>query len=80
MRLTVGIGLHLGIEDDLNDAFAIAKIDEDDPAVVAAAVHPSHEDHFFSCVGSREMPAVMGSFDFGYKVGQGSTSLSCLTC
>ena len=49
--LPVGIGLGLRVEDDLNDAFAVAQIDEDDPAVVAAAMHPAHQDHFFSCVG-----------------------------
>ena len=52
MRLAVGLGLHLGVEDDLNDALAIAKIDEDDPAMIAPAVHPTHQDHFFSCVGT----------------------------
>ncbi len=31
------------IEDDLHEAFAIPQVDEDDPAVVAATVHPAHQ-------------------------------------
>ena len=71
MGLPVGIGMGLRVEDDLNDAFAVAQIDEDDPAVVAAAMHPAHQDHFFSCVIRLEVPAVMGSFDFRNEVRQG---------
>src|SRR5207245_2911179 len=31
----------LGIADDLHQAFAVAQVDEDDAAVVAATVHPA---------------------------------------
>ena len=36
-------GIVLGIEDDLRDPFAVAKVDEDHAAVIAAAVHPAGE-------------------------------------
>ncbi len=71
MGLPVGIGMGLRVEDDLNDAFAIAQVDEDDPAVVAAAMHPAHQDYFFPCVVGLQLPAVMGSFCFRDEVGQG---------
>ena len=56
--LLMGIGLGLRVEDDLDDAFAVAQVDEDDAAVVAAAMHPAHQDHFFSCVVRLQVPAV----------------------
>jgi poly-gamma-glutamate capsule biosynthesis protein CapA/YwtB (metallophosphatase superfamily) len=33
----------LGTEDDLGEAFAVAKIDEDDAAVVTAGIDPAGE-------------------------------------
>ena len=32
-----------GIENDLRDAFVVPKIDEDQPAVIAAAIYPAVE-------------------------------------
>ena len=46
----VGLGMHrlvdLRVEDHLGDAPAVAQVDEDNPAMVAAAEHPAHEDGF----------------------------------
>ncbi len=36
-----GVGA-VGVADDLHQAFAVAQVDEDDAAVVAAAVGPAH--------------------------------------
>ena len=55
-------GIEFVVEDDLRHAGAVAKIDEDDLAEVAAAVDPSHEDGFFACVGEAQSPAHMSSF------------------
>ena len=59
--LFVDGGVQFGVEDDLRYAGAVAEIDEDDLAEVAAAVDPSHEDGFFACVGEAQGPAHMSS-------------------
>ena len=41
----VGVGGGLGVEDELDDPGAVAQVDEDQPAVVAAAVHPAGHAH-----------------------------------
>jgi hypothetical protein len=50
-----------GIEDDLRYAGAVAEIDEQQVAVVAAAVDPSHEDGFFTGVGGAQSTAHVSS-------------------
>ena len=40
-----GVGQELGVEDDLREAGAVAQVDEDELAVVAAAVDPALEAH-----------------------------------
>ena len=54
-------GVEFGVADDLRYAGAVAKIDEDELAEVAAAVDPSHEDGFFACVGEAQCPAHVSS-------------------
>src|SRR5579862_6940609 len=49
----------LAAEDDLGDARAVADVDEDDGAEVAAAVDPSHEHGLFAGIGGAESPAHM---------------------
>ena len=55
-RLFVDGGIQLVAEDDLRHSGAVAEIDENDLAKVAAAVDPSHEDGFFACVGEAQEP------------------------
>ena len=43
--LGVGFGGGFLVEDDLGDAGAVAEVEEDEVAVVAAAVDPAHEDY-----------------------------------
>jgi len=54
-------GIALGVEDNLRYAGAVAEIDEQQVAVVAAAVDPSHEDGFLACVGGAQVPAHLSS-------------------
>ena len=53
-----------GVEDDLRDAFAIAKIDEDAAAVVAPGRDPAEEHHFLAHVAGAERAAAVGPFEF----------------
>ena len=39
--LVVRLGRGLGMEHELHDPGAVAQVDEDQPAVIAAAVHPA---------------------------------------
>jgi len=71
VRLTVRIGLDLGVKDDLSDPLAVPQVDEDDPAVVAAAVHPSHQDYFVPGIVGRQAAAVVSSFPSCDEVRQG---------
>ena len=45
MRGAVRLGRRLRVEDDLHQAGAVAQVDEDEAAVVAAAVHPARDAH-----------------------------------
>ena len=45
------------VEDDLRDASAIAEVEEDEIAVVAAAVDPTHEGDGLAGVGAAEFAA-----------------------
>jgi hypothetical protein len=54
-------GVQFVIEHDLRHAGAVAQIDEDDLAKVAAAVDPSHEHNFFARIGEPKGPAHMSS-------------------
>ena len=58
VRLRVDVGL----EDDLGDAAAIAQIDEDAAAVIAARGHPAEEDDVaLADVGGAQRAAVVGA-------------------
>ncbi len=56
----MGLRGDLGIEDDLDEATAIAEVDEDQPAVVAATVHPTSEGHLLAAVLFPEVATIMG--------------------
>jgi hypothetical protein len=61
----LGFGMALGrdffVEDNLRDAVAVAQVEEDEVAVIAAAVDPAHEGDGFAGVGSAEFAAGMGA-------------------
>src|SRR5208337_269185 len=60
-RLFVHGGIEFVVEDHLGYAGAVAQVDEDDLAEVAAAVDPSHEHNFLACIGESKLPAHMSS-------------------
>ena len=43
----------VGVEDELRDALAVAQVDEQHAAQIAAAMHPAHQDGAFAGVGRR---------------------------
>ena len=49
---------HVLVKDHLGDAVAVAQVDEDDAAMIAAAVHPAHQDHGLAFVGGAQRSAV----------------------
>src|SRR5208282_6714132 len=51
------------VKDNLGYAGAVAQVNEDDLAEVAAAVDPSHEHNFLACIGESKLPAHMSSFE-----------------
>ena len=58
----MGGGVEFAVDDYLGDAGAVAEVDEDDAAEVAAAVDPSHEHGLLPCVGGTEGAAHVGAF------------------
>ncbi len=53
-------GRLVGTEDDLHQAAAIAQVDEDEPAVVAPAVHPARERDLAALVACAQVAAIVG--------------------
>ena len=49
------------VADDLDEAFAVAQVDEDDAAVVAAAVDPAHQRHGLAEVAAVDAAAIVGT-------------------
>ena len=60
--LVVNLGAGVGGDDDLRDAAAVAQIEEDEVAEIAAAVHPSHEHNFRAGVGGAQLATHMSTF------------------
>jgi hypothetical protein len=50
MRPFVSLCILLRIEDHLRDALPVAKVYEDEPSMVPAALHPAHENNHFTNV------------------------------
>ena len=51
----------VGVADDLDEAFAIAQVDEDDAAVVAAAMDPAHQRDGLAEVSAVDAAAIIGA-------------------
>ena len=47
----------IGVEDDLRHAVAIAQVDEDDAAEIAAAMDPAHQQGALAGVGGAQLSA-----------------------
>ena len=59
----VAVGRELLVENNLRDAGAVAEVEKDEVAVVAAAVDPAHEDHVLAGVGGAQVAAEMRAFE-----------------
>ncbi len=68
----LGLGVHgragFGGDDDLGDAAAVAQIEEDEVAEIAAAVDPSHEYDGGAGIGGAEGSAHMSAFEITKKI------------
>ena len=53
-----GLRVDVGIEDDLGEALAVAQVDEDRAAVVAAVLHPAEQDDLFPTSRAVSSPQV----------------------
>ena len=62
LALGVAFGRELLVEHHLDDAAAVAQVEEDQVAVVAAAVYPAHHNHVFAGVGGAQIAAVVCPF------------------
>jgi len=63
LALQVAVGSQLLVEDNLGNAAAIADVEKDEVAVVAAAIDPAHEDDVLAGVGGAKIAAHMGAFE-----------------
>ena len=61
--LEMAIGRELFVKHDLGDAGAVAEVEEDEVAVVAAAVDPAHEHNLLAGVGGAQVAAEVGPFE-----------------
>jgi hypothetical protein len=64
----VNRGIQFVIENDLCDPGAVAQVDEDDLAQVAAPVDPSHEHNFLASVRETKLSAHVRSFEIAEKI------------
>jgi hypothetical protein len=58
----VALGGQLLIEHDLGNARAVAEIEKNEVAVVAAPVNPAHQNHLLPGAGGAQVAAKMRSF------------------
>ncbi len=66
--LAMRVAGELLIEHDLGDAGAVAEVEEDEVAVVAAAVDPAHEDDVFAGLFGAEISAHVGAGEVAKEV------------
>ena len=68
--LFVRFGMQLFIEDDLRDSSAVAQINEDQLAEIAAAMHPTHEDDIVIGVGCAQVTGIICALQVSERVEQ----------
>ena len=57
LAFEMAVGGQFLVQDNLAEAGAVAEVEEDEVAVIAAAVDPTHENHLLACVGGAEIAA-----------------------
>ena len=60
LALGVPFGREFFVEHDLGNAAAVAHVEEDQVAVIAAPVNPAHQHHLFACVGGAQVRRTYG--------------------
>ena len=83
MRGLGDLGIFFRTKDHLGEAFAIAQIDKDHSAVIAAGVHPAGQRDLFADVGGAKGVAMMSAIHGGEPsvwamVGISQVGRSCL--
>src|ERR1700761_2128268 len=63
--------MHFIVEDELDDAGAIAHVEEEEISEVAAASDPAHHDGVFIGVGGAEIAAVVSAGEVAEEIEQG---------
>ncbi len=76
----VRFGLRLFVKDDLDDAGAIANVEEEEISEVAAASDPAHHDGVFVGVGGAEIAAVVCAGEVAEGIEHGRSCVLCLGC
>ena len=61
MGFGMGFGGHFGAEHHLGEAVAVAQVNEDKAAVVAAVLHPAHQAHGLTIIGDGKIIAAMAA-------------------
>jgi hypothetical protein len=57
----VNVRLGVFVKDKLGNAFAIAQVDENHSAQIAAAMDPAHEQGSLAGIGGAQLAAVVGA-------------------
>ena len=63
LALGVAVGNQLLVQHNLADAGAVAQVEKDQVAVVAAAVDPAHQNNLLAGVGGAQFAAEMRPFE-----------------
>src|SRR6185369_15312692 len=71
LRAIVKLLAGLGLEHHLGEARAVAQVDEDGAAVVAAVVHPAEEDHLLAHVLRGQFATGVGALQLADEFGHG---------
>jgi hypothetical protein len=61
LGLRVALWSKVLVQDHLRNAGAIAQIEEDEIAMVAATVHPTHQHYMLACLCGAKLPTSMGA-------------------
>ncbi len=70
----MGVGAQVRVEGQLGEAVAVAQVDEDQPAMVAAAQDPAHQDDVLTDLFLAQFAAEMGAFPGAEGIAQGKDS------
>ncbi len=67
----MGQSVMLGVKNHLGDSFAIPQVHENQPSVVASALHPAHDGHHLIDMGSTQSVTVVALAPISQRVKRG---------